>query len=255
VTDSGNNSFSCSELWDLIVVGGGAAGYFAALACAANAPAGSPFKILILEKANRPLGKVLVSGGGRCNVTYACYDPAQLVTYYPRGGAALRGAFTRFQPADTVAWFEQRGVALKTEADGRIFPVSDKAQTVVDCLMEAARQAGVRLRTRASVAAVGVASAAVLGGGDATGSNKSGIFRNRRDRPPNVERTASSLYPPLTATPDEPESGQKGSAATPKKRFIVTLHDHAETLAARCVLLATGGEPGALALAQAPGHH
>lgn len=143
-----------SHTWDLIVVGGGPAGFFAALACAAGAPVGSPFKILILEKANRPLGKVLVSGGGRCNLTHACYDPAQLVEYYPRGGPALRGAFTRFQPSDTVAWFKRRGVSLKTEPDGRIFPASNDAQTVVECLLDAADQAGIRLRTRSVVDAI-----------------------------------------------------------------------------------------------------
>ncbi len=149
-----NKTRSNPNTWDLIVVGGGPAGFFAALACAAGAPVGLPFKILILEKANRPLGKVLVSGGGRCNLTHACFDPAQLVEYYPRGGAALRGAFTRFQPADTVAWFERRGVALKTEPDGRIFPASDDAQTVVECLLDATAQAGIRLQTRAAADAI-----------------------------------------------------------------------------------------------------
>ena len=207
-------SNDASIVWDLIIVGGGPAGFFAALACAAGASPTSPFKILILEKANRPLGKVLVSGGGRCNLTHACYDPAQLVTYYPRGGVALRGAFTRFQPADTMAWFEQRGVRLKTEADGRVFPVSDQAQTVVDCLLEAAAQAGILLRTRASVAAVSAVPVAVLGG-------------------------ESSANPLPIRLP---------------KHFTLTLAGSSETFTARCVLLATGGESGSLALAQGLGH-
>jgi len=130
-----------ANAWDLVVVGGGAAGYFAAISCAEHAA--QPLRILIVEKASRSLGKVLISGGGRCNVTHACFEPARLVEFYPRGGIALRSAFTRFQPGDTVAWFEQHGVPLKTEADGRIFPRSDSAQTVVDCLLQAAQQAGV----------------------------------------------------------------------------------------------------------------
>ena len=132
------------QAWDVIVVGGGPAGYFAAIRCAETANlAGKPLKVLILERARRSLGKVIISGGERCNVTHACFDPAQLVTYYPRGGPALRGPFSRFQPRDTISWFEQRGVVLKTEADGRIFPVSDTSRTIVDCLEDAAQRAGV----------------------------------------------------------------------------------------------------------------
>ena len=137
-------------VWDLVIAGGGAAGFFAAIAYAEHST--RPLKILILEKASRPLGKVLISGGGRCNLTHACYEPAELVKSYPRGGDALRGAFTRFQPHNTVAWFEAHGVPLKTEADGRIFPASDSAQTVLDCLLHTAQQAGVELWTQHALA-------------------------------------------------------------------------------------------------------
>ena len=126
--------------WDLIVVGGGPAGFFAAIRCAELNP---KLRVLIIEKARQTLGKVLISGGGRCNVTHACFDPAQLITYYPRGGATLRGAFTRFQPADTVKWFESHGVRLKTEVDGRVFPVTDSSATITECLRESAKKAGV----------------------------------------------------------------------------------------------------------------
>ena len=130
--------------WDVIVVGGGPAGYFAAIRCAEAAnQLGTPMKVLVIERARRSLGKVIISGGERCNVTHACFEPARLVGYYPRGGAALRGPFTRFQPSDTVNWFEQRGVELKTEADGRMFPVTDSSLTIANCLEEAARKAGV----------------------------------------------------------------------------------------------------------------
>jgi predicted Rossmann fold flavoprotein len=125
------------------VVGGGAAGYFAALACAEANPSS---QISLIERSAHPLAKVRISGGGRCNVTHACFDPAVLVTHYPRGGQALRGPFSRFQPRDTVSWFESHGVPLKTEPDGRIFPVSDRSESVIDCLQAETTRAGVRLR-------------------------------------------------------------------------------------------------------------
>ena len=140
-----------SSSWSVIILGGGPAGFFAAIRAAEQNPTA---RVLIIEKARRPLGKVLISGGGRCNVTHACFDPAQLVGYYPRGAAALRGAFTRFQPADTVRWFESRGVSLKTEEDGRMFPVTDNALTIANCLEEAARQAGVTLWTQVTALSV-----------------------------------------------------------------------------------------------------
>ncbi len=137
--------------FDLIVVGGGAAGFFGALACAGANPLA---RIAILEKAGAVLGKVRISGGGRCNLTHACFDPAELVGYYPRGAKELRSAFTRFQPADTIRWFENHGVRLKTEADSRIFPLSNSSETVIDCLTSAAGRSGIQVRTRFGVAAV-----------------------------------------------------------------------------------------------------
>jgi predicted Rossmann fold flavoprotein len=134
--------------WDVIVAGGGPAGFFAAIRCAELNP---KLRVLIIEKSSQILGKVLVSGGGRCNVTHACFDPAQLVSFYPRGGMALRGAFTRFQPADTVKWFEERGVKLKTEADNRMFPVTDSSRTIVDILTFEAKKAGVKIQLGVSL--------------------------------------------------------------------------------------------------------
>jgi predicted Rossmann fold flavoprotein len=135
----------------IAIIGGGAAGFFAAIAAAADHPEHS---ILLIEASPQPLGKVKISGGGRCNVTHACFDPAQLVQFYPRGGKALRGAFSRFQPQDTVRWFESRGVALKTEADGRIFPVSDSSQTIIDCLQQAVDEAGVKVWSGTAISEV-----------------------------------------------------------------------------------------------------
>jgi len=130
--------------WDVVVAGGGPAGFFAAIHCAEQNP---DLRVLILEKASQTLGKVLISGGGRCNVTHACFDPAQLVTYYPRGANEMRGAFSRFQPKDTVEWFESRGVKLKTESDGRIFPVTDSSETIAEALRNAAKKASIQVQT------------------------------------------------------------------------------------------------------------
>lgn len=145
----GRMSNSLRSNWDVIIVGGGPAGFFAAIRCA-DARWNSKLNVLIIEKASQTLGKVIISGGGRCNVTHACFEPEKLVTFYPRGGKELRGAFSHFQPKDTVQWFESRGVKLKTEADGRMFPVTDDSNTIADCLRDSAREAGVRveLRTR-----------------------------------------------------------------------------------------------------------
>ncbi|MEK6752580.1 MAG: NAD(P)/FAD-dependent oxidoreductase [Chloroflexota bacterium] len=134
--------------WDVIVAGGGPAGFFAAIRCAELNP---DLHVLILEKSSQTLGKVLISGGGRCNVTHACFDPAQLITYYPRGGMALRGAFTRFQPLDTVKWFETHGVKLKAESDNRMFPITDSAKTIADILLFEAKNAGVKVHVGATL--------------------------------------------------------------------------------------------------------
>ena len=137
-----------------VVVGGGAAGFFAATACAeACARAGIEAETILLEKGPEVLAKVRISGGGRCNVTHACFDGRTLAGNYPRGGRALIGPFSRFQPADTIAWFADRGVKLKTEDDGRMFPVTDSSATIIDCLTGAARDAGVRLWTHCGLSA------------------------------------------------------------------------------------------------------
>lgn len=138
----------CMEFFDLVVIGGGAGGFFGGIAAAETRPG---LRVLIVERAAQPLAKVRISGGGRCNVTHACFDVRPLVSRYPRGGRALPAAFARFQPADTVAWFQQHGVDLKTESDGRMFPTTDQSGTIVECLMRAASKANVRVRTRCGV--------------------------------------------------------------------------------------------------------
>lgn len=133
---------------NIVIIGGGAAGFFAAITCAEANPAA---RVSILERGQAVLQKVKVSGGGRCNATHACFDARELVRHYPRGSRELLAPFLRFGPQDTVQWFERRGVRLKTEADGRMFPVSDDSQTIVECLWQAARRAGVQVLTGARV--------------------------------------------------------------------------------------------------------
>ena len=132
----------------VLVAGGGAAGFFAAIECAASDPGA---EVTLYEATSHPLAKVRVSGGGRCNVTHACFDARQLARSYPRGSRELIGPFSRFGPEQTVEWFGAHGVELKTERDGRMFPVTDDSATVVNCLVRAARKAGVRMVTGTGV--------------------------------------------------------------------------------------------------------
>ena len=129
----------------IAIIGGGAAGFFAAIACARANPAN---EVSIYERGSEFLTKVRISGGGRCNVTHACFDPRAMSERYPRGERALISPLNQFSASDTVTWFEERGVRLKTEPDGRIFPVTDSSQTIIDCLLNETRSAGVRLFTR-----------------------------------------------------------------------------------------------------------
>jgi predicted Rossmann fold flavoprotein len=186
---------------NIIVIGGGAAGFFGAI-CAATHP---HTQFTLLEAGSTPLTKVRISGGGRCNVTHHCFDPSQLVRSYPRGGKELRGAFTRFQPKDTIAWFESRGVRLKTEEDGRMFPITDSSETIVNCLMEEAKKTGVQLRTNAIVKSVKKERSGfeiTLKTGEklscdrlliATGSNPLG-YRFARELGHTIESLAPSLF-------------------------------------------------------------
>lgn len=156
-------------MYDVIVIGGGAAGVFAAAQAHQSHPKA---RILLIEKSARLLSKVKVSGGGRCNVTHACFDPKKLIQNYPRGGKELLGPFSIFQPKDTIAWFEAHGVFLKTESDGRMFPITDSSQTIIDCLLQALR--GVEIRYRASIQEIqpGIDAPKII---VATGSSSEGL--------------------------------------------------------------------------------
>lgn len=136
---------------DAIVIGGGAAGFFGAIELKRRRP---DWRVVLLEAASRPLAKVRISGGGRCNVTHACFDVGQLVKHYPRGEKQLRALFSRFGPADTMKWFQERGVPLKVEADGRVFPVSDSSQSIIDCLLGEAHRLGVEVRLSTKVLSI-----------------------------------------------------------------------------------------------------
>ncbi len=134
--------------YDVILIGGGAAGFFTAINIAEN---NSKLKIAILERGKEVLSKVRISGGGRCNVTHACFIPNELVKFYPRGEKELKGPFHQFCSGDTIEWFERHGVELKIEDDGRMFPVTDSSQTIIDCFQKAVKKLGIEVLTGQSV--------------------------------------------------------------------------------------------------------
>ena len=135
----------------LIVIGGGAAGFF----CAVNAARMNPsLKVAIIEKSNKLLSKVKVSGGGRCNTTYACFEIPDLVRKYPRGQNFIKKAFHWFNTNDTIAWFAERGVELKTELDGRMFPVTNDSQTIINCLLKEVDKYGIEIIMQSEVSSI-----------------------------------------------------------------------------------------------------
>lgn len=138
-------------MYDCLIVGGGAAGFFTAINIVERNPKA---KVAILERGAEVLGKVRISGGGRCNVTHACFEPNELVKFYPRGEKELRGPFHQFCSGDTIEWFERHGVDLKIEDDGRMFPVSNSSQTIIDCFLKATQQLGIKVLTGQSVQSI-----------------------------------------------------------------------------------------------------
>ncbi len=137
--------------YDIIIVGGGAAGFFTAINIVEKNP---NLKVAILERGKEVLSKVKISGGGRCNVTHACFVPNDLVKFYPRGEKELRGPFHQFCSGDTIDWFEKHGVELKIEEDGRMFPVSNSSQTIVDCFLTATQKLGIEILLGQSVQSI-----------------------------------------------------------------------------------------------------
>ncbi len=135
----------------VVIIGGGAAGFFAAITIAETNP---ELQVIILEKGNDVLQKVKISGGRRCNVTHACFTPQELIEFYPRGKKELLGPFHQFMTGDTMEWFEKRGVPLKIEDDNRIFPESNKSESIVNCLEESAKNAGVTVQLNEKVVSI-----------------------------------------------------------------------------------------------------
>ena len=134
-----------------VVIGGGAAGFFGAIRCAEQ---NHTAKVILLERTKQVLAKVRISGGGRCNVTHACFDTGMLVKNYPRGQQELRGPFSRFSPKETIAWFEERGVGLKIEEDGRMFPITDNSETIINCLLKETKRLGIDLQFNKKVESI-----------------------------------------------------------------------------------------------------
>ncbi|HEX2627598.1 MAG TPA: aminoacetone oxidase family FAD-binding enzyme, partial [Chitinophagaceae bacterium] len=135
----------------LIVIGGGAAGFF----CAVNAARLQPgLKVLIVEKSSKLLSKVRISGGGRCNVTHACFDIVEMSRKYPRGGNFVKKTFHQFFTRDTIQWFEERGVQLKTEEDGRMFPTTNSSQTIIECLLREVNRYNVEIKLNTEIKSI-----------------------------------------------------------------------------------------------------
>lgn len=135
----------------ILVIGGGASGFFAAIHAASNFPGA---RVTIIEKTAKLLAKVRVSGGGRCNVTHHCFENAELIRNYPRGEKELRQVFSQFSVEDTIAWFAKRGIRLKTEADGRIFPESNSSETIIQCFLEEAQKLGIAVHQSEEVTSI-----------------------------------------------------------------------------------------------------
>ena len=138
-------------MYDILIVGGGAAGFFAAMSAKSASPEA---RVAILEKSAVPLSKVRVSGGGRCNVTHACFDQNLLSKNYPRGTHELKGPFHRFQPQDTIEWFEKRGVSLHTESDGRMFPTTNNSDTIIQCFYAETKRLGIEIHLKQKIVSI-----------------------------------------------------------------------------------------------------
>lgn len=197
--------------FDFIVIGGGAAGYFAAIQAALAKP---NFNIAILEATTKPLAKVRISGGGRCNVTHSCFETLDLVRNYPRGNKELRQAFSRFQPKDTIEFFKNRGIELKTEKDGRMFPTTNSSQTIIDCFENACTELGITIFLGDRVTAINPVFA----------SSESQVIENKK------------------------KITQKQT-----KEFHLKTKNH-KSYQTKYVLLSTGSSPAGVKLAESLGH-
>ena len=200
-----------------LIIGGGAAGFFSAIHRAANHPEED---VTILERGKSVLEKVRISGGGRCNVTHACWDPRELVKFYPRGAKELLGPFNAFACGDTMGWFGDRGVELKIEDDGRVFPVTDSSQTIIDCLWNTAKGAGVKVITKTRVSeVVRVEERKEVKGKREKGGKSSSENRFEGMATPPLPATAPASAPPENEGYWEVKAGERTFRAD---RLIVT---------------------------------
>ena len=215
---------------EVVVIGGGAAGFFAALSAKAHRPGA---RVVLLEKSDKLLSKVRISGGGRCNVCPACFEPRRLATNYPRGERFLRKSFTLFSARDTVEWFNTRGVALKAEEDGRMFPVSNDSSTIVDALLDEAEALGVDVRTRAAVAGcvpmAGGGFRVRLAGGQELAADRVIITTGGHTKPQAYEWISAlghPIVPPVPSLftfnmPNEPIRALMGVVADPVRLRVI----------------------------------
>jgi len=217
----------------VVVIGGGAAGFFAAITCAEALAQSGGGQVIIHEATSQTLAKVRISGGGRCNVTNACFEPRELSKRYPRGSRELIGPLAKWGPRETVAWFAERGVALKAEEDGRMFPVTDNSETIVECLRSAAEKAGVQVNTARRIVSAehrpeGGFLLGLYGGGQlrcdrlliATGGNAdSGGMAMARSLGHTIETPVPSLF---TFKIEDPRLAALSGLASPKAGVQVT---------------------------------
>lgn len=206
----------------IVIIGGGAAGFFAALSCKKHHPHAA---VIILERSDKLLAKVKISGGGRCNITHACFENSNLAKFYPRGGKQLKKAFAQFNTKDTVRWFESRGVKLKAEEDNRMFPVTNDSQTIIDCLMREAEKLGVTIKRGAFISGIsqsGKEYALTIGGNEIL-ADKIIIASGGNAKPEGfnwLKDLGHSIVPPVPSLftfnmPNEPIKELMGVVANP----------------------------------------
>lgn len=230
----------------VIVIGGGAAGFFAALSCKEHHP---DFSVTILEKSDKLLSKVKVSGGGRCNVTHACFENSQLAKYYPRGGRQLKKAFYQFSTKDTVEWFESRWVKLKVEEDNRMFPVTDNSRTIIDCLTGEADKLGVIIQKGISISEIRKNENAfsLIAGNKEIHADKIIIASGGSPKPAGfnwLKELGHTIIPPVPSLftfnmPDEPIKKLMGVVANPVIVKVRTPHAMSQQFSSKGALLIT----------------
>jgi hypothetical protein len=229
-----------------LIIGGGAAGFFAAIVRAAKYP---EEEITILERGKAVLEKVRISGGGRCNVTHGCWDPRELTKFYPRGGRELLGPFNAFACGDTMGWFGDRGVPLKIEDDGRVFPESDNSQTIIDCLWNAAKGSGVKILTKTRVTEILAPATSPAPAFRLRSVTTAAPEKVLRDSERDVRSTKEYSTPPKSSTSAPPSPVERG-----RGRGQWTIKANDQTFYADRLVVTTGSNPAVWKLLEGVGH-